>query len=390
MAFLRQKKNSRYFFAAWKDENGKRVDRSTKVEAKASNRRKAQKIADEFEDASRKRRSARQVREVIAALHQELTGEDLPTKTVKEYSEIFLARKEGESGKATIAFYRTSIRDFLAWLGERENEDMNAIRPHDIVGYRNAILTRVSEATATNKIKSIRSMFSAAHKEGLCMEEPTASLKLSRKGKPNGNRAERRAFTIDELKTIREAASGEWESMILFGLYTGQRLGDLATLRWSNLDLQREEFRLHTRKTNRKIAIPIAAPLLEHILKLKSSDDPQGYIHPELAAAYEKQPSTLSNQFSSLLADCGLRVPVSHKKKDESKEDGEGRREKRQESTLSFHSLRATAVTLLHDAGIPAATVEEWVGHDSAEVHRAYIKIGRETLEKATNALPKI
>ncbi len=384
MAFLRRKKDSRYFFAAWKDENGKRVDRSTKIEAKAANKRAAQKVADEFENASRKRRSARQAREVIASLHRDLTGEELPTKTVKEYSEMFLARKEGESGKATIARYRTDIRDFLAWLGERENEDVNSIRPHDIASYRNAILTRISATTATNKIKSIRTMFTAAHKEGLCMEEPTASLKLTRKGKADGDRAERRAFTIDELKTIREAATGEWESMILFGLYTGQRLGDLATLRWSNLDLQREEFRLHTRKTNRKIAIPIAAPLLEHILKLESSDDTQGYVHPELAAAYEKQPSTLSNQFNKILADCGLRAPVSHKSKEI------GRNAKRQESTVSFHSLRATAVTLLHDAGVPAATVEEWVGHDSAEVHRAYIKIGRETLERATKALPTI
>jgi hypothetical protein len=31
-------------------------------------------------------------------------------------------------------------------------------------------------------------------------------------------------------------ANDEWRSMILFGLYTGQRLGDIATLRWNNLD----------------------------------------------------------------------------------------------------------------------------------------------------------
>jgi integrase len=384
MAFLRRKKDSRYFFAGWKDENGKRVDRSTKIEAKAPNKRQAQRIADAFENASRRKRSARQVREVIASLHQELTGEDLPTKTVVQYAETFLTRKEGESAKATLDRYRTDTRDFLRFLGDRGSEDMNSIRSADIAAYRNELLTRVSETTVTNKIKSIRAMFSAAHKEGLCMEEPTASLKLKRKGKTDGGRAERRAFTLDELRLIRGEASGEWESMILFGLYTGQRLGDLATLRWSNLDLQREEFRLHTRKTNRKIAIPIAVPLLEHILTLESSDDSQGFIHPELAEAYEKQPSTLSNQFGKLLADCGLRSPVSHRSKDI------GRNEKRQESIVSFHSLRATAVTLLHEAGIPAATVEEWVGHDSAEVHRTYIKIGRETLQKATSALPTI
>jgi integrase len=172
--------------------------------------------------------------------------------------------------------------------------------------------------------------------------------------------------------------------MILFGLYTGQRLGDLATLRWSNIDLQHDELRLNTRKTNRRIAIPLPEPLSEHLLTLPAADDPQAYIHPELADAYETQPSTLSNQFGKILADCGLKAPATHQSK------GKGRNQRREGSTLSFHCLRATAVTLLHDAGVPAATVEEWVGHDSAEVHKAYIKIGRETLERASKALPRI
>ena len=34
--------------------------------------------------------------------------------------------------------------------------------------------------------------------------------------------------------------------------------------------------------------------------------------------------------------------------------------------------------------------VEEWVGHDSAEVHRAYVKIGRESLKRASEALPDV
>jgi integrase len=39
--------------------------------------------------------------------------------------------------------------------------------------------------------------------------------------------------------------------MILFGLYTGQRLGDIATLRWNNLDVGRGELLLSTRKTGK-------------------------------------------------------------------------------------------------------------------------------------------
>jgi integrase len=40
---------------------------------------------------------------------------------------------------------------------------------------------------------------------------------------------------------------------ILFGLCTGQRLGDIATLRWNDLDLARGELRLSTRKTGKAI-----------------------------------------------------------------------------------------------------------------------------------------
>jgi hypothetical protein len=32
----------------------------------------------------------------------------------------------------------------------------------------------------------------------------------------------------------------EWRSRVLFGLYTDQRLADLATLRWDNIDLARK------------------------------------------------------------------------------------------------------------------------------------------------------
>ena len=62
------------------------------------------------------------------------------------------------------------------------------------------------------------------------------------------DRFERRPFTIDELKRILKVADDEWRGMILFGLYTGQRLGDIATLTWQNLDLQRAELRLVTTK----------------------------------------------------------------------------------------------------------------------------------------------
>jgi len=75
---------------------------------------------------------------------------------------------------------------------------------------------------------------------------------------------------MDELKSILAIADPEWQSLVKFGLYTGQRLSDLVSLTWSQIDLERDEIRLTTHKTGKSLLIPIAAPLREHLLALAS------------------------------------------------------------------------------------------------------------------------
>jgi integrase len=74
-------------------------------------------------------------------------------------------------------------------------------------------------------------------------------------------------------------ADDEWRSMILFGLYTGQRLSDIASLRWSNIDLPRGELPLVTRKTGKTMILPIAAPLRRLLESLQATDNPNAPIH---------------------------------------------------------------------------------------------------------------
>jgi hypothetical protein len=47
----------------------------------------------------------------------------------------------------------------------------------------------------------------------------------------------------------------------------------VATLRWSNIDLVKGEIRLRTRKTDKMMILPIAAPLRRYLEGLPSSDD---------------------------------------------------------------------------------------------------------------------
>jgi integrase len=62
--------------------------------------------------------------------------------------------------------------------------------------------------------------------------------------------------------------------MILYGLYTGQRLADIARLTWANIDLPGARIRFTTQKTGKTLTIPMAEPLPRHVESLPVSDDP--------------------------------------------------------------------------------------------------------------------
>jgi integrase len=133
--------------------------------------------------------------------------------------------------------------------------------------------------------------------------------------------------------------------------------------------------------------IPMAPALRSHIDSLPAGDNPQAPLHPRAFAILTRtgKASAISNAFSDLLLQVGLRakpVSASHRSR------GIGHSGRRKINALSFHSLRRTATTLLHEAGVPSTVAQALVGHDSAEVHSDYIKVGREALRNAVNLFP--
>jgi integrase len=57
---------------------------------------------------------------------------------------------------------------------------------------------------------------------------------------------------------------------------------------------------------------------------------------------------------------------------------------------LSFHCLRHTAVTMMKEAGIPAAVVMELIGHDSEQMSNVYTHVGAEAMQEAADSLPDL
>jgi integrase len=385
MASLRRYPKSPFFHACFTGGDGKRYQRSTGIRADGTvtTRRQAQKIADEYEDVARRQQTARQVQKVFHEIYREVTGDVLPDQTLRQFAENWLKDKKGAIATRTLGFYRSRVDSFLTELGRRADLPVFQITEADVRAWRDREIKRVTASTTNHGLKVLRMLFGDAKKRNLIAENPAETLPILKRD----TKTPRRPFTMDELACLLRHVDGEWRSLVLFGLYTGQRLGDLARLRWTAIDFTSKEIRFTTDKTDRNQKIPICKPLMSHIESLKKPERLDAPLHPEAFDLVTRQgkPSTLSRQFHDLMSKAGLVTKRPHRKLER---DDESRR--RVASDLTFHSFRHTLTSMLKNAGVSASIAEEIVGHDSAEMNRIYTHFEDATLKRAMDCLPDV
>ena len=380
MASVFRRPRSRFWHGYWRDLNGRPHSCSTKQ----TNRKEAQRVVDLWETTAQKKKSAQHIRSVFADIFRDVYGQAIPIATIRGFCTTWLEEKTPESSKATLLAYQTTIKDFLAFLAQRADMDIAAITRTEVIAWRGSLAARLHSTTVNRHIKILRMMFKAAYRDGFIMENPVQHVEAT---KARIEEIGRRPFSITEIQAILAIADPEWRSLIKFGFYSGQRLTDLALLTWANIDLERDEIRFVACKTGKRTTVPICEPLKNHILSLappgEASDAP---LHPRASETIRKQgrAANVSRWFSELLAQPGFRTISDHRS------HGIGRSARRKREQLSFHSLRHSATTLLHEAGVPSSVVQAMIGHESAAVHDNYVSVGSEAIRRAAGTLPEL
>jgi integrase len=173
----------------------------------------------------------------------------LPSSSPESFFTSWLGRRKNEVSPSTHLRYGAIVRDFVAFLGPRAQDDLSTVSPSDIRQFRDYQADRMSAVSANLSVKVVRNAFKSAIRERLVTENPAAKEFIDPIKRRNENQR-RRAFTIPELQRLLTAAEDtEWKGLILAGLYLGQRLGDIARLRWSHIDLEHAEVSILTEKT---------------------------------------------------------------------------------------------------------------------------------------------
>ena len=371
MASLRKHPRSRYWIACFRDRSGRLTTRSTKQ----TDHRKALSLADEWEATVRRQRSVAQAQRVVSDLFRETFKVEFPVLTVRQHMANWLDAKQPEVADSTDEKYRYEIGQFIAFLGERADAPLIHLQESELKAFRDHCARVGTPKTANNKLVTVTAALSDAWFDGII---PDNFAKRVRKLKvPTGDKSfQRLPFTQEQVDRILAAATGEWKGICLFGAFTGQRLGDIVSLCWRNVEQGKsgDVVSLKSKKAGRIVRVPLD-PAVSAWLATQNKGAPNTPIFPESRATYlrNKCTSPLSKQFRVLLASLGYAT------KREWKVQGKGRRAPRACGEISFHSFRHYLTSQLHRAGVPGAVVQDIIGHDSAVVHRVYTNIDDQT-----------
>ena len=383
------RKSSPYWYARFGGADGRQYCKSTKKTKKAD----ALAAALEFERLARGHTTEAHYRRVASELYERASGKPLNFHSCGQWLGQWLQNTEASVSPGTYEKYRGTITDFRSFLGQRDAAPLASMTPEDVVAYRDELQNRGLAASTINLAihKTVGAAFEAAKRQGYLTLNPCAAVK-GVKDSVVESKARRQPFTEQELESLLATTrETDWEGAILCGASTGLRLGDVANLTWQQVDLQKRLLRVTARKTGEELLIPLH-PAFEKWLKKQTRGIGKA---PVFGGLYGRKPggcNGLSANFKRLMDAAGVvgakirrGMSAAEKKK---KGLGNKARTGRPTSTLSFHSLRHTATSMLANAGVEADKRMAITGHKDSGVHSIYTHHRLDQLRQAVELIP--
>jgi len=385
MASLHKQSGRPNWFCAFTTSDGSRHFKSTGT----PDRKHAQQICRTWAQASLygEKLNADKAREIIAAGVADImaaSGQILPSTSISNWIKRWLITKSVENEQATHTRYEAAMSVFSEFLGKKADRNLESLSPEMVLSFRDYCMARASVGTTNTNLKIVRSCLSAAMQQGLIGSNLAIQVKLLKER----GQSKRREMTLPEIqKVLVQCDNTPWRGLVLTGLYTGQRIGDCAKIRWQQVDLVKKTISFVTQKTGKRLSIRLAEPLADYLSELPASDNPAEFVFPKLAALGENASAPLSRAFAEeILIPAGLMAARTRNHA----ATGTGRKGQRQVNEVTFHSLRHSMVTMLKATGASQAMAQMIVGHDSTAVNKRYTHLSADDTADAIGKLPDV
>lgn len=153
--------------------------------------------------------------------------------SIKDWLEKWLAGERNAISHKTYAKYVQIAKLFVR---STPNKPLGGISEGDITKFRDGLVASGLQPSTVNECvqKILKHGFKVAIDHGHISRNPVALVRpIKQRIKPVKG-----MFTAEQVQRVLATtpSQGDWHGLILGGYYTGQRIGDLAKLKWSAID----------------------------------------------------------------------------------------------------------------------------------------------------------
>ncbi len=278
---------------------------------------------------------------------------------VAEYIRKYLNFVSTRKSDGTLATAKGVLKKFREYLNNQKIRLMGQISVNVLDGYIDWLA--VAPKTKKNHLVVISSMLDQAIKEEILVANPAKNATLP---KIVTGEMHRQRDDID-LGIICEGA-GEWLLYYQFLYYTGLRAGDVAMLKYGNINHERKAIVSFIRKSRRIHELPLADALIQVVTTEGKAKEP---IFPALYSTNDKR-------VSNNLAKPRKHMQALLKAKGRPKAD--------------LHSFRVTYNNKLRDLGLSIEDRQILLSHSSSETTKIYTHPNFELAKEYVNKIPTI
>jgi integrase len=365
------------YYAGGKQTNQRLTDADGKS---ITDRRLAEKAARDLLAPLQHEAKEDQLKAIAAKVQDEhqkradaLKAQKPPLKLSKIWVTYYASGNRPKSGEATLNRYRAVIKAFNKWMGENYPSItcMHDVGMEHAEAYAEKLeADQLSPSSFNIYLNNLSTVWATLAKKASLEANPFAWDKATRSGiqrkniKAETTARKKRALTLDEVNSVIGKATGDYRSLLILLACTGQRLVDCVKLQWKSIDLEGGIIQLTPQKTAKRTGTEVLIPILPQLrAELKSKSQYDRYVLPEIVAAYDRDPSTITKQIRGIFKTAEIQI---HK---------ESRTSKKAVVAVGAHSFRHSFVSIARLAGVPDAIIQTITGHESVEMVDHYTAI---------------
>jgi len=188
----------------------------------------------------------------------------------------------------------------------------------------------------------------------------------------------------EQVASLIEAAEGETKILFALGYFTGLRLGDCCTLKWSEVDTTNGVINRLPRKTGHRVKdrtqaivkVGIAPYLAKMLNGVKRINE---YVLPETATLYlGNKEDAITRRVCAVFRKAGIEMREKGTGGSYKYENGKTKYVKGEHRAIvrhGFHSLRYSYISHNAEAGTPMGIIQRNAGHSSRMMTEHYLKI---------------